>query len=318
MAVPTDRRPERRRLLLPGLLSPEPGLETYWVRAGGLTGIRLAAGDEVTVIDLEGRQAAELTTLGHGGTRTGARRRPGRAGDGAARPAWAGSRTRWWPTSSARASTRPRLDAARLFGEWSPPGAAETFTARAPGTVVVAAPGARMRPDERRRQPAVGPADRAATRGPGVRAAPTAARAARRAGHGLPGPPAHRARATRSRRASTSRSSTSRAASARTSWPSTPAGSRTAPSAGSTRPRRATSWDRPTRSRGCTGSSTTRTCSRSSRSCRTRWAGTTRSGWRATPSTTRTWATRGTSTAPTTSTPSSTGTASRSAPAGPR
>lgn len=145
MAVPTDRRPERRRVLLPGLLSPEPGLETYWVRAGGLTGVRLAAGDELTVIDLEGRQVAELTPLGTEGAQvldvvpdgpaTVLRGLAGRIAD----PVVA---------HLVREGLDPtRLDAARLFGEWSPPGSAETFTARSPGTVVVAAPGGRMRPD---------------------------------------------------------------------------------------------------------------------------------------------------------------------------
>ncbi|MDQ4118505.1 MAG: aminomethyltransferase family protein [Actinomycetota bacterium] len=151
MAVPTDQRPQRRRLLLPGLLSPEPGLETYWVRAGGLTGVRLAAGDEITVIDLEGRQVAELTTLGHEGApvldvvpdgpATVLRALVGRIAD----PVVA---------HLVRDGLDPtRLDAARLFGEWSPPGAAETFTARSPGTVVVTAPGGRMRPDQTEANP---------------------------------------------------------------------------------------------------------------------------------------------------------------------
>jgi aminomethyltransferase len=166
MAVPTDRRPDRRRVLLPGLLSPEPGLETYWVRAGGLTGIRLAAGDEITVIDLEGRQVAELTTLGQDGERlldvvadgpaTVLRALAGRIAD---------------PVVAhlvRRGLDRSRLDAAHLFGEWSPPGSSETFTALSPGTVVVAAPGGRMRPDDAAANP---PSDllielRRADRGP--------------------------------------------------------------------------------------------------------------------------------------------------------
>ncbi len=154
MAVPTDRRPERRRLLLPGLLSPEPGLETFWVRAGGLTGIRLAAGDEVTIIDLEGRQVAELTPLGHEGT---AERVLDVVPDGPATVlrALVGRIADPVVAHLVREGLDPtRLDAARLFGEWSPPGTAETFVARAPGTVVVAAPGARMRPDERDANPA--------------------------------------------------------------------------------------------------------------------------------------------------------------------
>ena len=150
MAVPTDRRPDRRRLLLPGLLSPEPGLETYWVRAGGLTGVRLAAGDRLTVIDLEGRQVAELTTL-----RLDSTRQPvldvEPDGPATVLRALVGRDARIADPVVAhlvRQGLDPtRLAAARLFGEWSPAGAAETFTAQAPGTVVVAAPGGEMRID---------------------------------------------------------------------------------------------------------------------------------------------------------------------------
>src|SRR5256885_452444 len=52
------------RLRLPGLVSPESGLETYWVRPGGVTAVRVDEGDTITVIDRAGRQAAEVTVLG--------------------------------------------------------------------------------------------------------------------------------------------------------------------------------------------------------------------------------------------------------------
>ena len=58
--------PAGPRLLRPGLLPREPGLETYWVRPGGVTALRLDGGDELTVVDRPGRQAAELTVLGPG------------------------------------------------------------------------------------------------------------------------------------------------------------------------------------------------------------------------------------------------------------
>ncbi len=63
------------RLLLPGIVAPEPGLETYWVRPGGVTGLRLGAGDELTVVDRFGRQSAELTVIDVGRDRD--RRCPG-------------------------------------------------------------------------------------------------------------------------------------------------------------------------------------------------------------------------------------------------
>ncbi len=154
MAAPTYRKAERR-LLLPGLLSPEPGLETYWVRAGGLTGVRLAAGDELTVVDRQGRQVAEITTLDPEGRARGSVL--GTPPDGPAtvlaRLADASRRTSG-PTDPVLAELiRGGLDPTDLkasvaFGEWSPAGASETFVAREAGVVVVAAPGSAMGADD--------------------------------------------------------------------------------------------------------------------------------------------------------------------------
>ncbi len=68
--------PAGPRLLLPGLVPREPGLETYWVRPGGVTAVRLDGGDELTVVDRPGRQMAELTVLGPGRALPGTARRP--------------------------------------------------------------------------------------------------------------------------------------------------------------------------------------------------------------------------------------------------
>lgn len=51
------------RLLAPGWIPREPGLETYWVRPGGVTCVRVDQGDEVSVVDVEGGQRAEVTTV---------------------------------------------------------------------------------------------------------------------------------------------------------------------------------------------------------------------------------------------------------------
>lgn len=51
------------RLLAPGWIPREPGLETYWVRPGGVTCVRVDQVDEVSVVDVEGRQRAEVTTV---------------------------------------------------------------------------------------------------------------------------------------------------------------------------------------------------------------------------------------------------------------
>jgi len=62
------------RLLLPGLVAREPGLESYRVRPGGVTALRMEPGDRLTVIDSQGRQAAEVSVLsdaiGNGDGRT--------------------------------------------------------------------------------------------------------------------------------------------------------------------------------------------------------------------------------------------------------
>lgn len=63
---------ERPRLILPGLLPADPALERYRVRPGAVTALELDAGDELTVIDAEGRQRGELTVLARGdGDRAG-------------------------------------------------------------------------------------------------------------------------------------------------------------------------------------------------------------------------------------------------------
>ncbi len=144
----TSTRPSAR-LLLPGLIPREPGLETYRVRAGGVTAVRLGGGDRLDVVDRQGRQPAELTVLGE------------RGADGGALGLTADA-----PATVLRGLTRARDDgdgaaavlgmlaghgvdpaaatAARMFGEWSPAGARESFTAVRDAVALVAAPGAPM------------------------------------------------------------------------------------------------------------------------------------------------------------------------------
>src|SRR4026207_2375619 len=59
MAIDTTRP----KLLLPGLRPPDPSLELYRVRPGGATLLCLNPGDRFTVIDRDGGQVAEVTTL---------------------------------------------------------------------------------------------------------------------------------------------------------------------------------------------------------------------------------------------------------------
>ncbi|MCX4706142.1 DUF1989 domain-containing protein [Streptomyces sp. NBC_01373] len=142
-------------------LSP-PSPETFKVRPGAVTGVRLSAGDRIDVVDRHGRQPAELTVLDGGGEGNGARRRTGEAlGTRADGPATV---LRGLATVAAARDPHGQLDglasalavlaahgvdpvratAARLFGVWSPAGAREGFMAVREAVVLVAAPAVPM------------------------------------------------------------------------------------------------------------------------------------------------------------------------------
>src|SRR5215469_11735282 len=134
---PPRANTERPRLVLPGLIPADPQLERYRVHPGGLTAVELDAGDEITVIDTEGRQRGELTVLAGRGEDYAAL---GAAPDTAATVvrsmssnsgsvtdgAGAGPQARLLTPSDTVAALAARgLDpaaarAVRLFGEWSP------------------------------------------------------------------------------------------------------------------------------------------------------------------------------------------------------
>jgi aminomethyltransferase len=177
---------QRPRVLLPGLLPADPDLERYRVRPGAVTALQLQAGDELTVIDVEGRQRGELTAFGAGGEdyralgsaadttasvlralqagfspralQPGFSRQafqvglsPRLAGPLSAEPPAAGSV--WTGTAVANALGARGLDPAEaravgLFGEWSPAGTKASFVAQQPVTCVIAAPSGLMAVDE--------------------------------------------------------------------------------------------------------------------------------------------------------------------------
>ena len=151
----------RPRLLLPGLLAADPRVERYRVHPGAVTALELGAGDEITIIDAEGRQRGELTVLARGGEGFA---EMGASADGAATVLRGMAEAHADDEASAAAA----LDVARapgrvtksevvgilaergleplaaravtLFGEWSPAGAGATFAAQHPVTCIVAAP----------------------------------------------------------------------------------------------------------------------------------------------------------------------------------
>src|SRR6476619_4766768 len=59
MAIALDRP----TLLTPGLKPVDPGFESWWVRPGGATVVRVRPGDRLTVRGPDGGQPAEVTVL---------------------------------------------------------------------------------------------------------------------------------------------------------------------------------------------------------------------------------------------------------------
>lgn len=143
---------DRPRLLTPGLLPPDPALERFWVRPGGATALVVEGDDEITIIDPQGGQGGELTVL----TPEGAEDfdAVGTAPDGPATllreltHAAPDDGRKALGELAARGLNPYDAQAAHLFGEWSPPGAGATLTARRDAIIVVTAPGGRMAVDE--------------------------------------------------------------------------------------------------------------------------------------------------------------------------
>jgi aminomethyltransferase len=130
----------------PFLLAEDPFLETYLVRPGGATVFALAADERMTVVDTDGGQPAEVTVLGEDGRDDAAAL--GTRADAPATVVRDALRDRdgslLWREVASRGLDPAEATAVPLFGEWSPPGSAQTFRADRPVTVVVAAPAGRL------------------------------------------------------------------------------------------------------------------------------------------------------------------------------
>jgi aminomethyltransferase len=113
-------------LLTPGLKPVDPAFESWWVRPGGATRVRVRPDDRFCVIDPDGGQPAEVVVIGHDPEALGVR---------ADAPA---------TVLAERGLVPEDARAIRLFGPDGPPGARETFVARSDASVVVAAPGGRV------------------------------------------------------------------------------------------------------------------------------------------------------------------------------
>jgi aminomethyltransferase len=140
MAISTGRRTTTAT----GLLPSDPFLETYWVRHGGATVIALEPDDRLMIRDRDGGQVAELTALAPDGSDdTSALGAAADAPAGVLRSLLASEADRaseLIQALAARGLNPTEAKAVRLFGEWSPPGSAQTFVAERPVVVVIGAP----------------------------------------------------------------------------------------------------------------------------------------------------------------------------------
>ena len=142
----------RGAVLIPGLPVLPPNVERHPVPGGGTRIVALDAGDELTVMDREGRQPCELVVFDGEGRSDPAM--IGAAGAGPPhgilaalkRPIPSARRVR--EALSARGLDLGRAASVQVFGEHSRAGEVTSFVATAPVTVVAGAPGGPMPVDE--------------------------------------------------------------------------------------------------------------------------------------------------------------------------
>jgi aminomethyltransferase len=128
-------------LLEPGLKPVDPAWESYWVRPGGATVVKVRPDDRLTVVDPDGGQPGELCVL-EGAEALGAR---ADAPASVLRDLVASGRGDGFLAELHRRGLAPEeARAIRLFSTDGPPGASQAFRAEREATVVVAAPGGRV------------------------------------------------------------------------------------------------------------------------------------------------------------------------------
>ena len=144
--------PSRRGpILIPGLPVLAPNVERHPIPGGGTRTLTLDAGDELTVIDREGRQPCELVVFDREGRSDPALL--GASGAGvptgirAALERGVPSARRVREALARRGLDLGRATAVRLFGDESRAGESASFVATAPATLVAGAPGGPMPAD---------------------------------------------------------------------------------------------------------------------------------------------------------------------------
>lgn len=142
---------ERSGILVPGLPVLPRGVERHPIPGGGSCTVRIGAGDEICVLDVEGLQPVDLAFFSADGESDAAMigAKGGRRADGLHASLSGGdpSGKRALAALGAAGCDLARADVARAFAQGSRPGDMETFHAGRDGTLVVGAPGKAMEPD---------------------------------------------------------------------------------------------------------------------------------------------------------------------------
>lgn len=140
-----DSRP---RVLLPGLMLTEPGLERYRVVGGGATILQLIAGDTLEVVDPAGHQPCDIAVFGADGKPDLGLVGLHSNGQTVSLPATITDARRLRQGLTPRAIDLGAAPARRVLDADTNPGASIKMTASADVVIVVAASGAPMSPHE--------------------------------------------------------------------------------------------------------------------------------------------------------------------------
>ena len=148
--IPKQTGP-RERVLRPGLPSQKSGLERYRVAGGGSVLFRVFGGDQIRIIDIEGKQPSEVVAFSNGrcnvallgATITG-------QGDGLKKilNSKSPSTERFKARLERHQLSLENLHSVDLFVDGSRAGEYTSMSADAEGVVIVSAPGGAMRPEE--------------------------------------------------------------------------------------------------------------------------------------------------------------------------
>lgn len=142
---------ERRGISLPGLPILPHGVERYPVPGGGSRSVAITNGDEISVLDREGLQPADLVFFDEAGNSDPSMIGAVATGDASGIQnvlSANASGLKVLRALSASGLDIGRARSVRLFGDGSRAGDMETFHATSNGLLIVCAPGAAMAPDD--------------------------------------------------------------------------------------------------------------------------------------------------------------------------